>query len=294
MTPASPARDASTVMLLRESAGGPEVLLVRRKSGSSFMADAFVFPGGRVDDTDESAHPMAGESAIANEPRMSVLAGDSGHALTLAVAAIRELFEEAGVLIAVAENGKAVATDGDAWFREAREAVHQGTRGFREVLAERDLSLAVGELIFFARWVTPVTEPRRFDARFFLARLPAGQTAMYNEEELVEQRWATPRAILDDYAAGKLKLPPPTIWHLTDLARLATVDAALAWARARQVAIVRPKLVAVDGMPAIVLPWDSEYASFAGDTAAIDRAHPVAGAVTRYVLVDGMWTGRTV
>jgi 8-oxo-dGTP pyrophosphatase MutT (NUDIX family) len=289
----SAARDASTVVIARDAAGGPELLMVRRKKGSSFMADAFVFPGGRVDDNDASAHPLAGEEAIAKESRVAAIADDAARALTLAVAGIREVFEEAGILIAVAD-GKPIATDGDPWFRRAQEAVHQGQRGFREVLAERDLSLAVSELAFFARWVTPVSEPRRFDARFFLARMPSGQTAVHNAEELVEQRWATPRAILDDYAAGKLKLPPPTIWHLTDLAKHATVEAALAWARAVPVVTVRPKLCAIEGAPAIVLPWDSEYQGFPGDTFPIGRDHPIAGEVTRYVLDDGRWSARTV
>ncbi len=291
---AAPLRDAATVVLLRAGAGGPEVLMVRRKKGSAFMADAFVFPGGRVDDGDANSHPLSGENTIARDGRLAQLADDEPRAVSCCVAAIRELFEEAGILLAVDDQGAMVRTDGQSWFTESRRSVHEGTRGFREVLAEQDLALSLGELAFFARWVTPANESRRFDARFFLARMPSGQTATFDETELHEQRWSTPRAILDDYERGTVKLPPPTIWHLTDLTAHRTVESALAWARAREVAVIRPKLVPIDGNVGIVLPWDSEYPSLPGDGTVIARTHPVAGPVTRFVLLDGRWIPRTV
>src|SRR5207247_858780 len=160
------------------------------------------------------------------------------------------------------------------------------------LLAEGDLQLAVGDLAFFARWITPASEARRFDARFFLARMPAGQTARFDADELFEQRWSTPQALLDDHAGGAIKLPPPTQWHLADLARCATIDAAFAWARAHDVAPVRPKLIPHEDTLAIVLPWDAEYPSLPGDGAVIERTHPVAGAVSRFLLVDGRWAAR--
>jgi len=240
--------------------------MVRRPRGAAFMADAFVFPGGSVDEGDKLPSSDA-----------------------CCIAAIRELFEEAGVLLAVDQSRAPVRTDGDAWFDEARRAIKEGKRTFRELLDERGLALAVDELAFFARWITPSSEPRRFDARFFLARMPPGQTARFDETELKEQRWATPRALLDDHARGGIKLPPPTLWHLRDLSRRASIDEALAWARARTVEPVRPKLVPADGTLAIVLPWDPEYPSLPGEGAVIDRAHEVAGATDRFLLVDGRW-----
>jgi 8-oxo-dGTP pyrophosphatase MutT (NUDIX family) len=292
-TPAGPPRDAATVVLLRGGAGGLEVLMVRRSKGSSFMADAFVFPGGRADATDESSHPLRGEEAVAADPRLPAIAADASRAVTLCVAAARELFEEAGVLLAVDEAGREADTT-TSWAAEGRNAVHQGTRGFRELLAEQELSLAIDELTFFARWITPATEPKRFDARFYVARMPLRQEASHLPGELTELRWGTPRAILADYARGAIKLPPPTIWHLTDLAEQPSIDAALDWARAHAVLPVRPKLVPIEGAPAIVLPWDAEYERLPGEGEAIPRDHAVAGPVSRFVLVDGRWVARSV
>lgn len=232
MTPAVP-RPAATVVVLRASAAGPEVLLVRRTRGASFMADAYVFPGGRVEEADG-----VGEEAFA-------------------VAAARELREEAAIEVDAAA------------------------------------------LVLFARWITPAAEPKRFDARFFIAALPAGQIARHDTIETVEVLWATPAAVLERYARGELKLPPPTIRNLEELSLHASVDAALAWARARPVLPILPKLVAVDGTIAIVLPWDAEYPSLPGEERPIDAAqpidpaHPIAQGPSRFVWVDGRWQGRT-
>ncbi|MSP60702.1 MAG: hypothetical protein EXR72_10245 [Myxococcales bacterium] len=293
-------RDASTVVLLRDSppdspGGAPEVLLVRRQRGAAFMGDAFVFPGGRIDDADANSHPVTGEDAfVGAAEKQAAMAADRSRAVACGVATLRELFEEAGVLLVRNEEGALLRDNSEEWFSVGRTSVHEATRGFREVLAARDLSLALGELAFFARWVTPETEPKRFDARFFLARMPEGQTAAHSPGELSEHRWATPRAFLDEHTRGAIKLPPPTQWHLGDLAAHATVDAALAWARSQPVATVQPKLGLVDEVLSIVLPWDPAYPSLPGGGAAIDRAHPVAGAITRYVLSDGSWVGRAL
>ncbi len=215
---AKPPRDAGTVVVLREGSSGPEVLMVKRTRGAAFMADAYVFPGGRLDEAD---------------------GGDCARA------AARELAEEAGV--------------------------------------QMDSSA----LIYFARWVTPATEPRRFDARFYLARLPDGATTQLDATgEVVELRWATPRALLAHQEAGQIKLPPPTLWHLHDLARHSTVAAALAWANSLTVKTVRPKLIGVEGVPTIVLPWDPEYPSLPGEGEVLTWVDPSA---TRYRLIDGTW-----
>jgi 8-oxo-dGTP pyrophosphatase MutT (NUDIX family) len=223
--PAEP-RPAATVVLLQPGAGGPEVLMVRRNRASSFMADAFVFPGGRVDPDDG-----AGEAAFA-------------------VAAVRELREEAG------------------------------------------LTVDAAMLVPFARWITPSAEGKRFDARFFVAAAPPGQIARPDAVETVEHLWATPAEVLDRYARGELKLPPPTIRTLEDLAPHATVEQALAWARGRVIVAILPKLASVDDTLAIVLPWDPDYPSLPGQGMVIDPAHPAARPPSRFLLRDGRWWGR--
>lgn len=222
-------RPAATVVLLRAGAGGgtPEVLMVRRHRGSSFMADAYVFPGGRVEAADGE-----GEAAFA-------------------VAAARELAEEANVVVDAAT------------------------------------------LVPFARWITPSAEGKRFDARFFVAAAPADQIARHDNLETVDSLWATPADVLARYERGELKLPPPTIRNLEDLAVHATVDAALAWARGRVVAPILPKLVPLDDTIAIVLPWDPEYAALPGEGIVIEPTHPVARPPSRFVLSEGRWWGRS-
>jgi 8-oxo-dGTP pyrophosphatase MutT (NUDIX family) len=225
--PAASPRPAATVVVLRDSTSGPEVLMVRRTRGASFMADAYVFPGGRVE-------PSDGE-------------GDAG----FAAAAVRELREEAA------------------------------------------LSLDAASLVFFAHWITPSAETKRFDARFFVGALPPGQEAHHDTVETVEALWATPAELLRRYGRGELKLPPPTIRNLEELAPHATVDAALGWARARPITAILPKLVPLDSTLAIVLPWDAEYPSLPGEGAAISPAHPVAQGASRLVLAEGRWWGAT-
>jgi 8-oxo-dGTP pyrophosphatase MutT (NUDIX family) len=223
----SETRPAATVVVLRDSPAGPEVLMVRRTRGASFMADAYVFPGGRVEPSDGE-----GEAAFP-------------------IAAARELKEEASI--------------------------------------EIDPS----SLVLFAHWITPSAEPKRFDARFFVGALPPGQEARHDTVETVDSLWATPAEVLRRYQAGELKLPPPTIRNLEDLSSHPTVDAALAWARARPIAPILPKLVPIDATIAIVFPWDPEYPSLMGEGEAIDPSHAVAQGASRFVLNDGRWWART-
>lgn len=228
MNPPAEPRPAATVVVLRDGTDGPEVLMVRRTRGASFMADAWVFPGGRVDAADGS-----GPEAFAR-------------------AAARELAEEAGVTI------------------------------------------APSELVEFAHWITPSAEPKRFDARFFVTRMPPGQEARHDAVEAVASLWATPGQVLERNARGELLLPPPTLCNLEDLSAHASTEAALAWARARRYAPILPKLVQVGATLAIVLPWDSEYAALPGESQPIAADHPLALASprTRFVLEEGRWWGR--
>jgi 8-oxo-dGTP pyrophosphatase MutT (NUDIX family) len=262
----TPIRQAATVVLLRDGAGGaPEVLLVQRNRGAVFMADAHVFPGGRIDDSD---------------------GGD------FALASAREAFEEAGVLLAVDAEGRSPDLRGAGWLREARHAVQKGDVDFSTFLAGRGLRFDSGQLAYFARWITPPTEARRFDARFFLARVPEHQEGAPDPAgEVVDFHWAPPARFLALQAAGRIKLPPPTLWHLADLAGHVTVEAALRWARSRTIIAVRPKLAPWQGRVSIVLPWDPDYARVPVDEGeAIAADHPVVTQpTTRFVLDEQLW-----
>jgi 8-oxo-dGTP pyrophosphatase MutT (NUDIX family) len=201
---------AATVVLLRPGAGGLEVLLTRRPSTMAFAAGMMVFPGGRVDPAD-SDPGLAARSAMTPAAAAERLAGsaDPELAAALHVAAIRELFEEAGILLADAASAPSAA--GDASSRAALRAdLLAGRITFADVADRLDLRLRPDRLVPIARWLTPVAYPRRFDARFFAAELPPGATPTFVGDEVADHRWTTPRAALDAMAAHEIEMWIPT------------------------------------------------------------------------------------
>lgn len=252
---------ASTVVLLRERGPGEEVevFLVRRHRKSSFMSDAFVFPGGRIDDDDTS--PELG--------------------------ALRELFEEAGVLLA---RGRPLADDERI---EWRRRLNSGEARFSELIAtgvEPDLA----RLHYWARWVTPSVEPKRFDVRFYVAECPSDQTPSFDRKETTEERWITPSAALATHARGDgsdLKLPPPQVRTLFELAPHARDLAAVRRASAERREHphpVMPRFAQLDDAMALLLPWDPDYETRGvGERTPMPHEHFLATGPSRFVL-DGM------
>lgn len=224
-----PVNPASTVMLARDraDADGIEVFMVRRNAGAAFAAGMFVFPGGRVDDADgapEIARYVGGIDDAAASTRLGVDRGG----LAYWVAAIRESFEEAGLLLARAANASATAASADD-----RRAVHRGDMSMIELCRRRSLLLDAGALRYVAHWVTPVGEtPRRFDTRFFLAAAPDGQHGAHDEVETVDSRWVRPDQALASARRGELMLMPPTMANLQLIAGAESVTEALARADA--------------------------------------------------------------
>jgi glyoxylase-like metal-dependent hydrolase (beta-lactamase superfamily II)/8-oxo-dGTP pyrophosphatase MutT (NUDIX family) len=205
-------RPAATLVLLRPGRSGPEVLLGQRPPSMAFAPDVHVFPGGRVDSAD--AHPsLVARSAISPEQAAAALGGDvpPTRAISKYIAAIREAFEEAGVLLA--DTGDVSA----ATVRAARNALVGGEIHFQALAAQLDLHLRTDLLVSLSRWVTPPSMPRRFDARFFVAALPDGATASLYGDEVVEQAWLRPGDALEEMAEGRLQLWPPTAATLQQL-----------------------------------------------------------------------------
>lgn len=249
-------RPSSTVVLVRDADDGPEVLLVLRHADTAFGA-SYVFPGGTLDPADyEAAALCAGlEPAAAN-----ALLGCHSDALAYYSAAVRELFEETGVLLA--KNGDGMLPADSAAFAAARAAVHAGRRDWCEFLRDARLQVACEQLCYFAFWVTPRVFSRRFSTRFFIARLPAGQSAEHDGSELTDSCWLRPAAALAAASAGELSLPPPTRMTLAALAPLTTLDAIDEWALAEQQRGIRcllPAVVDEDGQRRILLPGDAAY-----------------------------------
>jgi 8-oxo-dGTP pyrophosphatase MutT (NUDIX family) len=240
------ARDAATVVLLRP---GPEVYLLRRKATMAFAAGAYVFPGGSVDvrDTDHDvawAGPSPAEWA-------AVLHADEAVARGLVCAAVRETFEESGVLLAGPGPHDVVAdTTGDDWEAD-RLALIDHALGFAEFLARRGLVLRTDLLKAWAHWITPEVETRRFDTRFFVAVLPEGQRTRDVGGEADQVVWQQPADALDLAHRGEIFLMPPTYRTLSELAGCADVAEVLA--TPRDIVTVMPKAVEIDGEMRLVV-----------------------------------------
>lgn len=258
--PAVP-RDAATLVLLRDAAGGLEVFCVERNRKSRFMGGALVFPGGKVDEGDRD--PVWG--GVLLPPR-------SGVRQDLALAACRESLEEAAILPVRGE-----LSHGEAL--ELREALATGADVLRAALATRGLAIDLASLVPFARWITPEAEVRRFDARFFMLRTPAGQKGAHDTHETMASFWATPRDILARFESKDVQLAPPTHRTLQMLLEHAAVDDALAAAESANLDPICPALIDYDGTMALTLPGDPDH----------PQAAVIVKGQTRYVLRGEQW-----
>jgi 8-oxo-dGTP pyrophosphatase MutT (NUDIX family) len=274
------ARPAATVVVLRDRSTGPEVFMVRRHEGTAFMGGAHVFPGGRVDAADHGGSE-AWCDGIAHAVQQ--IAGlPAGEALAYHVAAARELFEEAGVLLARYATGAFVSLGGadvQERLKQDRTDVHSGIP-LRAVIEREHLRLALDALVLFAHWVTPPIDTRQFDTRFFMTRVPPDQTPAHDDTETTHSTWVRPADAIAQAVAGVIVLPPPTWTTLRELEPFASVEAALAWARTRAIVMRMPKLIEQDGRRMLLLPGDPLHPDAAGDDPPAE---------TRFVFVDRRW-----
>ena len=255
-----PARPASTVVLVRPASEGVEVFLVRRHDNVAFMGGAHVFPGGRIDASDymRDLDVLDGDP----DPRMRERTG--AEAVAFQVAAVRELFEEAGILLARfptgdGARGPLVSIAGGAVdrFEGYRRALLDGGITLRDLLERERLRIALDALALFAHWVTPLVERRRFDTYFFLAVAPDSQDAAHDDRETTHGVWIRPADALQRSLRGGLALPPPTWTTLRALSRVGTVEDAWRWAKAQRVARVQPCFQQnADGTRLVMLPGD--------------------------------------
>jgi 8-oxo-dGTP pyrophosphatase MutT (NUDIX family) len=248
----APTRDAATVVLLRdravtdshEATTGIEVYLLRRAPSMAFAAGMHVFPGGSVDPRDsEVGHLVPGHGWGGPPPAdwAGALRCDEGLARALVLAAVRETFEESGVLLAGADGASVVADTTGADLETDRLALLDRSASMAEVLERRDLVLRSDLLRPWAHWVTPEFEPKRFDARFFVAAVPPGQRARDVSGEADSTVWLPVRDAVARRDRGELDMLPPTIVALRELAVFDTVAEALA--APREVRRVMPRLV---------------------------------------------------
>jgi 8-oxo-dGTP pyrophosphatase MutT (NUDIX family) len=253
--PATP-RDAATVMLLRDGAAGAlEVYMLRRKPSMAFAPGAMVFPGGSVDprDADEQvawSGPDAAEWGATFDAPPDL-------ARALVCAAVRETFEESGVLLAGPSAGSVVEdTTSEEWEAD-RHALLDRSVSLAGLLSRRGLVLRADLLRPWSRWITPIMEPRRFDTRFFAAALPAGQRTRDVGGEASAVAWVEPAEALAQGRRGELALMPPTMVSLTELAACGTRQSALAGPRA--VAPIIPEVQLREGAVWLTVPGIREY-----------------------------------
>lgn len=259
-------RDAATVVLLREAAEktGLEVYLLERTGTMAFAAGMTVFPGGAVDLRDT----QGGLAWVGPPPEFWVgplRAMDAPHAQAIVCAAVRETFEESGILLAgvagEGENGEegehSLVDDvsGADWETD-RIALVDGSLSMAEMLRNRGLALRADLLFPWAHWITPAAEPRRYDTRFLVAALPAGQTTRDVSTESSAVAWRPPQEALDLLAAGRLAMLPPTAATLGSLVEFSGLAAVAEAAETRRIVTVAPRVIVVDGEVRLALPGD--------------------------------------
>ena len=229
------ARPAATVIIIKDGALGPEVLMLKRSGRAGFFPNAWVFPGGRVDPDDGSVKTRGKALALSNSDR------------AFGVAAIRETFEEAGVWL-----GDGTPTD------EFRNALNHR----QATLADApSLTADLGRLALWSWWITPEVEPKRYDTRFFVTLLTEMEAlhVSCDEVETVEYRWILPKNAVAEAEAGTFFLAPPTYLTLCELASLSTGAMVMENAASRTVHPIVPKLDVQDGQWTVVLPGDPSY-----------------------------------
>ena len=242
------ARPAATILLLRDGAKGLEVFMVVRHHAIDFASGALVFPGGRVEDSD---HALAVQLGVPDPASAA-----------FQLAAIRETFEECGVLLArpafcpVLIGAETLRRVED----EHRAALNAGKIAFGTILAAHGLEPAADLLVHYAHWITPANQPKRYDTQFFLAEAPAEHVAVHDGHESVDSIWITPQDALKGTEEGRYKLVFATQMNLAKLARSATVAEALAAARASTVVTVLPRSTKLDDTRRkLLIPEEAGY-----------------------------------
>jgi 8-oxo-dGTP pyrophosphatase MutT (NUDIX family) len=229
-------RLSATILILRDTPQGMEVLMVTRHREVDFLSGALVFPGGKLAKGDEDPRACARCSGVENL---------SSEQVALRVGAIREAFEESGILLARERGATTLvgATRATQLAGRYGQQLASGAIGITDLLEAEDLVLACEELVPFARWITPTFLAKRFDTYFYLASAPAEQIAVHDGKEMVATQWIRPVDALADQASGKRNIVPATLLNLRKLNRSSTVSAAMKAAIGRPIITVLPELV---------------------------------------------------
>src|ERR1700716_1197145 len=256
MSEAVAPRAASTILLLRDSAaqqGEIEVFMMVRHYEIDFNSGALVFPGGAVDASDQDI--VAGPELYTGGE------GLDAAALSFRIAAVRETFEESGILLAKPRGSSTLVDAKRAGEIEAlnRAALCEGKIAFLKVLADNGMLLTLDELVPYAHWITPEGMPKRFDTWFFLAAAPPEQAGAHDGKESTDSIWVSPREALAGGESGRFKLPFPTTRNLIKLGKHKSVKAALDDARGKTIVTVMPVMTRLNGGRQLRIPAEAGY-----------------------------------
>ena len=248
--PSATPRPAATVLLLRENQNQIEIFLQRRNPKATFVGGVYVFPGGKVDTQDGNfpEHCLSLPAADAN-----ILQQRGG--LTSIIAAIRECFEESGILLATHADGSEINNDAfnHSNFEKNRQAVLNQERTFADFCQEHEFKLAIDQMAYLSQWITPEPSPIRFDTHFFVSPMPNYQQGNHDGYESVESVWWTPSEALEKQAQGDIQLILPTIRSLQQIRDFNQVTTAMDYFKANQPTPTSdPKLLSLDGQIELV------------------------------------------
>jgi 8-oxo-dGTP pyrophosphatase MutT (NUDIX family) len=295
---AIPKRAATVILLRDKKPEGFEVFLLKRHEKSSFMGGNFVYPGGRVDQDDGSLEICSLSKGMTFDEVQTILGGTFSREESFAhwIAAIRELFEEAGVLLAYDQKGNLFRTrnrDEQEKFLNYRELLQKGKISICELAQKEKLLFALDELYYYAHWITPEARSERFDTRFFLAHYPTGQEASHDQKETTAGIWITPQKALEENLKGEVMLSPPTLKTLEDLSRFKSIDDVFHSLNEKEIQPILPILTKISSGPLIIFPWDPEYALFqkgeVPDSINHGRPSQTGDNTTRLLMKEGRW-----
>ncbi|MEM7253970.1 MAG: NUDIX hydrolase [Pseudomonadota bacterium] len=251
MSSPAPTRDAATILLVRDDRDGLEVFMQVRHQKIDFAAGALVFPGGAVDPDDHDPAVLA---------KADGLASLDARECAFRIAAVREVFEECGVLLASADDGALISAErASALYEKHAPALQAEAFRLGPLLETESLRLACQNLVPFAHWITPESQPKRFDTRFYIARLPDGHRATHDGMESVESIWISPQALCEQADAGQWHVMFPTRMNIERLGRSQTVDDALTQAAATPVVAVLPKAQKTPEGRVLKIPPEAGY-----------------------------------
>ena len=292
-------KNAATIILLKDKKPEEfEAFLLRRHEKSSFMGGNFVYPGGRVDRDDGSLEICSFSKGITFDEAQKILGEKISPEESFAhwIAGIRELFEEAGVLLAYDQKGNFFQIknrDEQEKFFNYRALLQKGGITICEMAQREKLLFALDQLHYYAHWITPEARSERFDTRFFLARYPLGQEASHDQRETTAGIWITPQKALEENLKGEVFLSPPTLKTLEDLSRFKSIDEIFSSLKEGEIQPILPILTKIPSGPLIIFPWDPEYEIFQKGEIPVhlDHGQPsqLSDNTTRLLLKEGIW-----